>query len=95
MNIKGLIAKLLRREELNALERAELEQFDPDALRSKLDELERSKLSREEALQQDLSAARAERDTLRAECGAEAFSVPPRARCHPTAGSRVVCCEPP
>lgn len=70
MNIKGLIAKLLRREELNALERAELEKFDPEALQSKLAELERAKLSREEALQQDLSAARAERDTLRAECGA-------------------------
>ena len=70
MDIKPLIAKLLDRQELNALERAELEQFDPDALRSKLDELERSQLSREEALQQDLAAARTERDTLRAECGA-------------------------
>ena len=70
MNIKPLIAKLLRSEELNALERAELEKFDPDALRAQLDELERSKLSREEALQQDLAAALAERDTLRAECGA-------------------------
>ena len=70
MNIKPLIAKLLRREELNALERAELEKFDPDALRSQLDELERSKLSREEALQQDLAAAESERDRLRAECGA-------------------------
>ena len=70
MNIKGLIDKLLRREELNALERAQLEKFDPDALQSKLDELERSKLSREEALQQDLAAALSERDTLRAECGA-------------------------
>ena len=70
MNIKPLIAKLLRREELNALERAELEKFDPDALRAQLDELERSKLSREEALQQDLAAAESERDKLRAECGA-------------------------
>ena len=70
MNIKPLIAKLLRSEELNALERAELEKFDPDALKSKLDELERAKLTREEALQQDLAAARSERDTLRAECGA-------------------------
>ena len=70
MNIKPLIAKLLRREELNALERAEVEKCDPDALRSKLDELERAKLSREEALQQDLAAAESERDTLRAECGA-------------------------
>lgn len=70
MNIKKLIAKLLRQEELNALERAELEKFDPDALQSKLDELERSRLSREEALQQDLAAALSERDTLRAECGA-------------------------
>ena len=70
MNIKPLISKLLRREELNALERAELEEFDPDALQSKLDELERSKLSREEALQQDLAAAVSERDRLRAECGA-------------------------
>ena len=70
MNIKSLIAKLLKREELNALERAELENFDPDALQSKLDELERSRLSREEALQQDLAAAQSERDKLRAECGA-------------------------
>ena len=70
MNIKPLIAKLLRREELNALERAEVEQFDPDALQAKLDELERAKLSREEALQQDLAAAESERDRLRAECGA-------------------------
>jgi len=70
MNIKPLIAKLLRSEELNALERAELEKFDPDALRAQLDELERSKLSREEALQQDLAAALADRDTLRAECAA-------------------------
>ncbi len=70
MNIKPLIAKLLRREELNALERAEVEKCDPDALRAKLDELERSKLSREEALQQDLAAAESERDRLRAECGA-------------------------
>ncbi|MBP5530896.1 MAG: hypothetical protein J6Y54_02550, partial [Lentisphaeria bacterium] len=70
MNIKPLIAKLLDRGELNALERAELENFDPDALRAKLDELERSRLSREEALQQDLAAAQAERDKLRAECGA-------------------------
>ena len=38
----------ITREELNALERAELENFDPDALQSKLDELERSRLSREE-----------------------------------------------
>ena len=70
MNIKPLIAKLLKHEELNALGRAELENFDPDALQSKLDELERSKLSREEALQQDLAAVQSERDQLRAECGA-------------------------
>lgn len=67
MKIKEIIAKALRREELNALERAELEKFDPDALRSKLDELERSKLSREEALQHDLAAVQSERDALRAE----------------------------
>ncbi len=70
MNVKPLIAKLLRNEELNALERAELENFDPDALQTKLDELERAKLGREEALQQDLAAAEAERDALRAECAA-------------------------
>ena len=70
MNIKPLIAKLLRREELNALERAELEKFDPDAMQTKIDELERARLSREEALQQDLAAAESERDALRAECGA-------------------------
>ena len=67
MKIKELIAKALRREELNALERAELEQFDPDGLQAKLDDLERSQLSREEALQQDLAAMQSERDALRAE----------------------------
>lgn len=67
MKISELIAKALRREELNALERAELEQCDPDALKEKLDELERSRMSREEALQQDLAAANAERDALRSE----------------------------
>ncbi len=67
MKLKELIARALRREELNALERAELENFDPDALREKLDELERSRLSREEALQRDLEAAAAEREQLRAE----------------------------
>lgn len=67
MKLKEVIAKALRREELNALERAELEKFDPDALQSKLDELERAKLSREEALQHDLDAVQSERDALRTE----------------------------
>ena len=70
MKIRELIDKLLRGGELNALERAELEKFDPGAMQAKLDELERSRLSREEALQQDLAAAESERDALRAECGA-------------------------
>jgi len=67
MKLKELIARALRREELNALERAELEAFDPDSLQAKLDELERAKLSREEALQRDLDAAVSERETLRGE----------------------------
>ena len=65
--IKETIAKALRGEELNALERAELENFDPEALQQKIDELERAKLTREEALQHDLDAAQAERDALRTE----------------------------
>ena len=65
--IKETIAKALRGEELNALERAELENFDPDALCRKLEELERAKLTREEALQRDLAAAQEERDALRTE----------------------------
>ena len=65
--LKEIIAKALRGETLNALERAELESFDPDALRQKIDELERAKLTREEALQHDLDDVRAERDTLLSE----------------------------
>lgn len=67
IKLRETIAKLLRGETLNALERAELESFDPDALRVKLDELERAKLTREEALQHDLAAAQEERDALRTE----------------------------
>ena len=67
MKLKELIAKALRREELNALERAELENFDPDALRAQLDEAERARMSREETLQRALDSARAERDALRTE----------------------------
>lgn len=67
MKLKELIIKALNGGELNALERAELENFDPDALKSQLDELERAKLSREEGLQRDLDAANAERETLRRE----------------------------
>ena len=67
MKIKETIAKALRGETLNALERAELESFDPEALQQKIDELERAKLTREEALQHDLDAAQAERDALRTE----------------------------
>lgn len=67
MKIKSIVTKLLRNEELNALERAELECFDPDALQAKIDELERAQLSREEALQRDLAGAQSERDALRAE----------------------------
>lgn len=65
--LKETIAKALRGEELNALERAELESFDPEALQKKLDELERAKLTREEALQHDLDAVQEERDALRTE----------------------------
>ena len=65
--LKETIAKALRGEALNALERAELENFDPEALQKKIDELERAKLTREEALQHDLAAAQQERDALRTE----------------------------
>ena len=65
--LKETIAKALRGEALNALERAELENFDPDALSQKLEELERAKLTREEALRHDLDAAVKERDEIRAE----------------------------
>ena len=65
--LKETIAKALRGEELNALERAELESFDPEALQHKIDELERAKLTREETLQHDLEAAQQERDALRTE----------------------------
>ena len=65
--IKETIAKALRGEALNALERAELENFDPEALQQKIAELERARLTREEALQHDLAAAQEERDALRTE----------------------------
>ena len=41
MAIKNLISKLLRREELNALEMAELERFDPEAAASESARLEK------------------------------------------------------
>ena len=67
MKLRELIVKALNGAELNALERAELEKFDPDALKARLDEAERARLSREEALQRDLDAANSERDALRKE----------------------------
>ena len=67
MKLKDLITKALNGAELNALERAELEKFDPDALKARADEAERARLSHEEALQRDLDAANAERETLQKE----------------------------
>ena len=67
MKLKELISKALAGTELNALERAELENFDPDTLKARLDEVERAKLSREEALQRDLEEAESERESLRKE----------------------------
>lgn len=67
MKLRELIVKALNGVELNALERAELEKFDPDALTARLDEAERARLSREEALQRDLDAAGTELEALRKE----------------------------
>lgn len=67
MKIRDIIVKLLHGEELNALERAEIEGFDPDGLREKLEEAERARMSREEVLQHDLKSVCAERDELRSE----------------------------
>ena len=72
MKMKDLIRRALAGEELNALERAELERFDPDAagaelegVRKKLEEAENAKLSAGELLQKRLDAAGRERDEFR------------------------------
>ncbi len=73
MNIKNTIQKLLSGNQINALERAELESFDPDALNTQLDsmrsrvtELEREKLGEKERLELDISEVTRERDELKA-----------------------------
>ena len=73
MNIKNTIQKLLAGGQINALERAELESFNPDELNSQLDvmrsrvsELEREKLGEKERLELDISEVTRERDELKA-----------------------------
>lgn len=74
MNIRNTIRKLLAGSEINALERAELESFDPETLTSQLDgmrsrvtELEREKLGEKERLELDISEITRERDELKAD----------------------------
>ena len=74
MNIRNTINKLLAGSEINALERAELESYDPEALNSQLDnmrsrvtELEREKLGEKERLELDISEITRERDELKAD----------------------------
>jgi hypothetical protein len=73
MNIKNTIRKLLSGSQINALERAELESYDPDVLNSQLDgmrtrvtELEREKLGEKEKLELDIAEITRERDELKA-----------------------------
>lgn len=73
MNIRNTIQKLLSGSQINALERAELEAFDPDQLniqldtmRSRVTELEREKLGEKERLELDISEVTRERDELKA-----------------------------
>ena len=72
MSVKNIIAKLLDNQPVNALERAELEQFDPDklageleSLRSRAAEAEREKLGEKERLELDIKNISAERDNLK------------------------------
>lgn len=72
MSVKNIILKLLDNQPVNVLERAELEQFDPEKLVSELDELrsrvaeaEREKLSEKEQLELDIRSVTLERDQLR------------------------------
>ena len=74
MNIRNTISKLLSGSEINALERAELESYDPEALnlqldnmRSRVTELEREKLGEKERLELDISEITRERDELKAD----------------------------
>lgn len=72
MSVKSIIAKLLDNQPLNVLERAELEQFDPDKITGELEELrsraaeaEREKLGEKERLELDIKNISAERDQLK------------------------------
>ncbi len=74
MKMKDLIRRALAGDPLNALERAELERFDPDAagnelenVRKKLEAAENAKLSAEELLQKKLDAASRERDEFKSD----------------------------
>lgn len=72
MSIKSTITKLLSGGEPDALEREELENFDPEKLLAELSELraksdadEREKLSERERLELDIAALSSERDQLK------------------------------
>lgn len=72
MSIRNIITKLLDNQQLTVLERAELEQFDPDKLSGELEELkarnaevERAKLSEKEQLELDIRNISEERDQLK------------------------------
>lgn len=72
MSVKNIISKLLDNQQLSVLERAELEQFDPDKLADELEELrrrsveaEREKLGEKERLELDIKNISEERDQLR------------------------------
>ena len=68
MSVKNIILKLLDNQPVNVLERAELEQFDPEKLVSELDEL-RSRVAEaereKEQLELDIRSVTLERDQLR------------------------------
>jgi len=74
MSIRDVIAKVRQGTPLNALESAELEAFDPDALQerlrraeSQLEAAENSRLSSEDLLKKQLAEAVAQRDAARSE----------------------------
>ena len=72
MSIKNIITKMLSGAEINALERAELEAYEPDkltaeleSLRLKVSEAEKAELNEKERLELDIAALSKERDELK------------------------------